>query len=158
FLPNGGQCRSAWYLAWRGGGVSEWSADRFVWLFHKEKLMQAMTRRQLLRTAGAGAAALGLSSLVLAEDNAPAYTLPELPIDFDAIEPYIDAMPMEIYHDRHHRAYVDNLNKALAGHPELAKQPIDDLMRHLQNVPQAIRGQVQNNGGGHANHTMFWEI
>jgi Fe-Mn family superoxide dismutase len=87
-----------------------------------------------------------------------AYELPPLPYSFDALEPYIDAMTMEIHHDRHHKAYVDNLNKALEQAPDLANQPIEDLLRNMSKVPESIRTAVQNNGGGHANHSMFWEI
>ena len=87
-----------------------------------------------------------------------AYTLPNLPYATKALEPFIDAQTMEIHHDRHHKAYVDNLNKALEGQAELASKPIDQLMRDIKSVPENIRQAVINNGGGHANHTMFWEI
>jgi len=87
-----------------------------------------------------------------------AYTLPPLPYPNNALEPYIDAMTMEIHHDRHHKAYVDNVNKALEGHPNLANKPIEQLLREINQVPENIRTAVRNNGGGHANHTMFWEI
>src|SRR5205085_4760637 len=87
-----------------------------------------------------------------------AYTLPPLPYPNNALEPYIDAMTMEIHHDKHHKAYVDNLNKALAGHEDLAKKPVQELLRDINSVPQDIRQAVINNGGGHANHTMFWRI
>jgi Fe-Mn family superoxide dismutase len=87
-----------------------------------------------------------------------AYTLPPLPYPNNALEPSIDAMTMEVHHDRHHKTYVDNLNKALEGQAELAKKPIDQLLRDINKVPENIRTAVRNNGGGHANHTMFWEI
>jgi Fe-Mn family superoxide dismutase len=87
-----------------------------------------------------------------------AYTLPPLPYPNNAMEPYIDAMTMEIHHDRHHKAYVDNLNKALEGHSNLQDKPIEQLLREISQVPESIRMAVRNNGGGHANHTMFWEI
>jgi superoxide dismutase, Fe-Mn family len=119
------------------------------------------TRRQVLRAAGAGAAALLLSPLRVladADKQAAGYQLPKLPYPYDALEPYIDAETMKIHHDKHHQAYVDNLNKALADHPELAKKPVEDLLRTIDSVPEAIRQTVINNGGGHANHTMFWEI
>jgi Fe-Mn family superoxide dismutase len=87
-----------------------------------------------------------------------AYTLPPLPYPNDALEPYIDAKTMEIHHDRHHKAYVDNLNKALEGHPALGNKPIDQLMRDINQVPENIRQAVINNGGGHANHSLFWVI
>jgi Fe-Mn family superoxide dismutase len=115
-----------------------------------------LTRRELLRAAGAGAAALALSPLTALAQGG--YTLPKLPYAFDALEPHIDAKTMEIHHDRHHQAYVDNLNKALAGNPDLMKMPIDELMRNIDKVPEKIRQAVINNGGGHANHTLFWEV
>jgi Fe-Mn family superoxide dismutase len=87
-----------------------------------------------------------------------AYTLPALPYPNNALEPHIDALTMEIHHDRHHKAYVDNLNKALEGQGGLASKPIEQLLREIHQVPENIRMAVRNNGGGHANHTMFWEI
>src|SRR5438067_13563916 len=87
-----------------------------------------------------------------------AYTLPPLPYPANSLEPYIDAMTMEIHHGKHHKAYVDNLNKALEGQAALASKPIADLLREINKVPENIRTAVRNNGGGHANHTMFWEI
>src|SRR5690349_22418863 len=87
-----------------------------------------------------------------------AYTLPPLPYPNNALEPSIDAMTMEIHHDRHHKAYVDNLNKALEGQTALANKPIEQLLREINQVPENIRQAVINNGGGHANHSMFWEI
>ncbi len=87
-----------------------------------------------------------------------AYTLPPLPYPNNALEPSIDAMTMEIHHDRHHKAYVDNLNKAIEGHPNLGNKPIEQLLREINQVPENIRTAVRNNGGGHANHSMFWEI
>jgi len=87
-----------------------------------------------------------------------AYTLPPLPYPNNALEPHIDAMTMEIHHDRHHKAYVDNLNKAIEGQASLGNQPIEQLLRNIKQVPDNIRQAVINNGGGHANHSMFWEI
>lgn len=87
-----------------------------------------------------------------------AYSLPPLPYATNALEPAIDAMTMEIHHGRHHKAYVDNLNKALETQAALAAKPIEQLLREITQVPENIRGPVRNNGGGHANHTMFWEI
>jgi len=86
------------------------------------------------------------------------YTLPPLPYAFDALEPHIDARTMEIHHDKHHAAYVNNLNNALKDHPELAAKPVNELIADLASVPEAIRTAVRNNGGGHSNHTFFWEI
>ncbi len=85
------------------------------------------------------------------------YTLPALPYASNALEPHIDARTMEIHHGKHHQAYITNVNKALEGSP-LADKPIDDLMRELNSVPEAIRTAVRNNGGGHANHTLFWTV
>jgi Fe-Mn family superoxide dismutase len=87
-----------------------------------------------------------------------AYTLPALPYPTNALEPHIDALTMEIHHGRHHKAYVDNLNKALEGQAALASKPIQQLLREITQVPDNIRQAVINNGGGHANHSMFWEI
>lgn len=87
-----------------------------------------------------------------------AYELPPLPYPFNALEPHIDARTMEIHHGKHHQAYINNVNKALEKYPELANKPIDDLMRGLASVPEDIRTAVRNNGGGHANHTLFWTI
>lgn len=86
------------------------------------------------------------------------HELPDLPYPFDALEPHIDARTMEIHHDRHHNAYVSKLNDALEGHPSLAGKSIEDLLRGIQQVPESIRTAVRNNGGGHANHSLFWEI
>jgi Fe-Mn family superoxide dismutase len=85
-----------------------------------------------------------------------AYTLPPLPYAFDALEPSIDARTMEIHHDKHHAAYVTNVNKALEGHADLAALPVETLIADLEKVPDAIRTVVRNNGGGHANHSLFW--
>lgn len=87
-----------------------------------------------------------------------AYSLPELPYAYDALEPHIDARTMEIHHTKHHNTYITKLNDALEGHAALAGKPIDDLMRGLSDVPEAIRTAVRNNGGGHANHSLFWTI
>jgi superoxide dismutase, Fe-Mn family len=86
------------------------------------------------------------------------FTLPPLPYSNDALEPHIDARTMEIHHDKHHQAYVNNLNAAIEKAPELAKKSLDDLMRSINSVPEAVRTAVRNNGGGHWNHSMFWEI
>ncbi|HZZ28041.1 MAG TPA: superoxide dismutase [Pirellulales bacterium] len=84
-----------------------------------------------------------------------AYTLPPLPYATDALEPYIDAKTMEIHHDKHHQAYVNNLNTALKD-SDLGNQPVEQLIANLDKVPEGIRTAVRNNGGGHANHSMFW--
>ena len=87
-----------------------------------------------------------------------AHSLPPLPYAFNALEPHIDARTMEIHHGKHHQAYVTNLNAALDKHPELHEKSIEDLLKSITSVPDDIRQAVVNNGGGHANHTMFWEI
>jgi Fe-Mn family superoxide dismutase len=86
------------------------------------------------------------------------YQLPALPYAFDALEPHIDARTMEIHHDKHHATYVNKLNEALASHADLAPKPVEDLLRGFDQVPEAIRTAVKNHGGGHANHSLFWEI
>ncbi len=86
------------------------------------------------------------------------YQLPALPYAFDALEPHIDAKTMEIHHDKHHATYVNNLNEALASHSDLKDKPVEDLLRGFDQMPEAIRGAVRNNGGGHANHSLFWEV
>jgi Fe-Mn family superoxide dismutase len=86
------------------------------------------------------------------------YELPPLPYDFNALEPHIDEQTMRIHHDRHHQTYVNNLNAALEKSPNLQNQPIDQLIRNIDQVPESARQAVINNGGGHANHSMFWEI
>jgi superoxide dismutase, Fe-Mn family len=86
------------------------------------------------------------------------FSLPALPYANDALEPYIDARTMEIHHTKHHQAYVNNLNAAVEKAPELANKSLDDLMRGINSVPEAVRTAVRNNGGGHWNHSMFWEL
>jgi Fe-Mn family superoxide dismutase len=86
------------------------------------------------------------------------HTLPPLPYDYAALEPHIDEQTMRIHHDKHHAGYVNNLNAALTDHPALAEKSVEDLIADLAAVPEAIRGAVRNNGGGHANHTLFWEV
>jgi Fe-Mn family superoxide dismutase len=86
------------------------------------------------------------------------YTLPDLPYPYDALEPYVDAQTMTVHHTKHHQTYVDKLNAALEGHDDLASQSVDDLMRNFTTVPESIRVAVQNHGGGHANHSLFWSI
>src|SRR6478752_2915229 len=87
-----------------------------------------------------------------------AFTLPPLPYAYNALEPHIDEQTMKIHHDKHHGTYVTNLNAALEKHPELQQKSIEDLIRGINSVPEDIRTAVRNNGGGHVNHTMFWQI
>ena len=87
-----------------------------------------------------------------------AHTLPPLPYAPDALEPHIDKQTMEIHHGKHHQAYVNNLNAALEKHPGLQSKAVEDLLRDINTVPEDIRTAVRNNGGGHANHAMFWQV
>ncbi|MHC4441888.1 MAG: superoxide dismutase [Planctomycetota bacterium] len=84
------------------------------------------------------------------------HTLPDLPYEYNALEPYIDEETMFVHHDKHHAAYVANLNKALQDHPHLIEKPIEEILADLNGIPEGIRTAVINNGGGHANHTLFW--
>ena len=87
-----------------------------------------------------------------------AFTLPDLPYGFDALEPHIDAQTMEIHHDKHHNAYVTKLNAALEGKADLESKSIEEIMANVSSIPEDIRGAVRNNGGGHYNHSLFWEV
>ena len=110
-----------------------------------------MTRRTLLKGVALGTAAAA------AHAADPPFTLPKLPYAYDALEPFIDAQTMQIHHDKHHQAYVDNLNKAVASDPSLAKMSVEELLQGIDKLPAAIRTQVRNQGGGHYNHTLFWQ-
>lgn len=119
-----------------------------------------MTRREALKTTAlvtAVAATSGIAELA-AQTPAPAgpFTLPPLGYAFDALEPHIDAQTMQIHHDKHHAAYVTNLNKAVAG-TELAAKPLEELLRDLKSAPEKVRTAVRNHGGGHYNHSLFWQ-
>lgn len=121
-----------------------------------------MNRRQAIKTTALATAAAVTIPNVIAQP-APAassgpFALPALPYAFDALEPHLDARTMEIHHDRHHKAYVDNLNKAVADAPELGKKSVEDLIKDLDSVPEKIRTAVRNNGGGHYNHSLFWRM
>ena len=87
-----------------------------------------------------------------------AFELPPLPYDYSALEPYIDTQTMQLHHDKHHAAYVNNLNAALKDNSQFTSMNVDDLMRHINDVPDSARTAVRNNGGGHSNHSMFWQI
>lgn len=134
-----------------------------------------LNRRQFLIMLGASAGALTIDGCALAEENTSvaqknptptptptkttgAIALPPLPYAYDALEPHIDAATMKFHHDKHHAAYVNNLNAALDKHPELKNQTIETLLRDLNKIPADIRTTFRNNGGGHVNHTMFWQI
>lgn len=86
------------------------------------------------------------------------HTLPKLPYEYNALEPYIDAKTMEIHHTKHHQAYIDKLNTALEKYPELAEKPVEDLLKDLSVIPEDIRTAVRNHGGGHYNHSLFWTM
>ena len=124
--------------------------------------MTSMSRRRLM-IAATGIAAVAVSpSIVFAQAAASAaagpFKLDPLTYSPNALEPHIDALTMEIHHDRHHQAYVSNLNNFAYEHPQIAAMPIAEVLGNLGNVPEAIRTGVRNNLGGHANHTMFWQI
>ena len=119
--------------------------------------MTPMTRRDLLRTAGAATALLTVPTLLEGAEPPKGFSLPKLPYGYDALEPHIDAKTMEIHHGRHHQAYVDNLNKALTG-SEWAGKPVEEVLVNLDKLPATIRTAVRNNGGGHLNHTLFWQM
>ena len=85
------------------------------------------------------------------------YTLPDLPYDFAALEPHISGKIMQLHHDKHHQAYVDKLNAAVEGYPELGNRSIEDLLQHLGDLPESARTAIRNNGGGHYNHSLFWQ-
>lgn len=123
--------------------------------------MSMILNRRALILGGAGiAAAWAAPRRALAQAAAPTgpFTLPPLPYAPDANEPHIDAQTMQIHHDRHHAAYVANLNAALKDHSQLARLPLEQILAKLSEVPESVRTAVRNNGGGHANHSMFWEI
>lgn len=86
------------------------------------------------------------------------FTLPELPYEYDALAPFISSEIQHLHHDKHHQAYVDNLNKALEKYPEWQDKPIEDIIKSLNQVPEDVRTAVRNNGGGHFNHSMFWQM
>src|ERR1700744_3484725 len=123
-----------------------------------------MTRRQAIQTGVLAGTAIAILPTAMAQTNSTStaapnagpYVLPPLPYAYDALEPYIDARTMEIHHDKHHASYVANLNKAVAEFPEVGKQPIENLLKNLDAVPEKIRTAVRNQGGGHYNHSLFW--
>lgn len=127
-----------------------------------------ITRRDAIQRVGMAATVCALGAgtrAAQAQTAAPPavvapgpYQLPPLPYAVDALEPHLDARTMEIHHDKHHAAYVQNLNKAVAEFPVLAGQPVEALLKTLPTVPEKIRTAVRNHGGGHANHTLFWSL
>lgn len=131
---------------------------------------ESIPRRQFIRMAGAGTMAICTSALAQSAGNKKPdknndkganrmpHTLPNLPYDFNALEPYIDEQTMKIHHGKHHQAYINNLNAALEKHPDLAAKKVEDLLAAVRSVPEDIRQTVINNGGGHMNHSMFWPL
>ncbi len=121
--------------------------------------MLDIQRRTLL--TGAAAAALSVTigpTRGWAADESGPFKLPQLPYDFSALEPTIDAQTMELHHDKHHAAYVKNLNAAVKDHPDVAAMKLEEILGKLPELPESIRTTVRNNAGGHANHSMFWQI
>jgi Fe-Mn family superoxide dismutase len=125
----------------------------------------SLNRRGFLQRAGATALAVGTVGFVgqrQARAQAPVatypFTLPPLPYAYDALEPTIDTLTMQIHHDKHHQAYITNLNKALEPHPELHSKSLKELLQGLDDLPEMLRIAVRNQGGGHYNHSMFWQI
>ncbi len=118
-----------------------------------------LTRRDLLRSSAVGAVSLAIPSLTYARQPAKGFTLPKLPYAYDALEPSIDAETMTIHYTKHHQAYVDNLNKALTAEaPEWLSKDIVEVVRDYKKLPEKIQTAVRNNGGGHLNHTWFWQM
>jgi superoxide dismutase, Fe-Mn family len=122
-----------------------------------------LSRRDLLTSGAAGfMTSFGILSAqhrsAAAQQHDAGFSLPILPYAIDALEPHIDARTMAIHHDKHHAAYVNNLNAALKGHPGHHGKPIEDLLKGLASLPDSIRTAVRNNGGGHYNHTLFWTV
>jgi Fe-Mn family superoxide dismutase len=129
-----------------------------------------MTRRQALKKAALASVAYTAVSSLRTASAQPApgpaapgasggpFTLPPLPYPYDALEPEIDALTMQIHHDKHHATYVANLNKAVAQFPELGMKTVEDLLKDLNAVPEKVRTAVRNQGGGHCNHSLFWQM
>lgn len=117
-----------------------------------------LDRRRFLALTAAGAATAALPRMAFAQDSAKPFTLPPLGYPYEALEPHIDAQTMNIHHTRHHQTYVNNANAAAGRWPELAKMKIEDVLRDLSKAPEDVRTTVQNNLGGHWNHTFFWEV
>jgi Fe-Mn family superoxide dismutase len=117
-----------------------------------------MISRRLFLSGATLLAVSAASPLAFAQAPAGPFKLDPLPYPAGKNEPHIDAMTMEIHHDKHHAAYVKNLNDALAGHADLAGMPLPEMLANLAKAPETIRTAIRNNGGGHANHTMFWQI
>jgi Fe-Mn family superoxide dismutase len=119
-------------------------------------MLAAVPAAAAFSRAAAGAETSATASAVMPSGGA--FSLPRLPYAYDALEPIIDVQTMRLHHDKHHAAYVDNLNKALVGHEDVARQGLDKLLSDLSAVPESVRTAVRNHGGGHWNHTFFWEL
>src|SRR5882724_8075498 len=127
-----------------------------------------MTRRNAIKATALASAACAAAWPGRSQPAAPAvsaapaatgpFTLPPLPYAYDALEPHLDQLTMQIHHDKHHQAYVTGLNKAVTGHPELEKLSVEELVRGLNGLPEGVRTVVQNMGGGHYNHWLFWQM
>ena len=129
-----------------------------------------MTRRQALKATALASAVCATTTtlrMAMAQPALPSptaagapgpFALPPLPYAFDALEPHVDALTMQIHHDKHHATYVANLNKAVAEFPDLGKQRVEDLVRNLNAAPEKVRAAIRNHGGGHYNHTLFWQM
>jgi Fe-Mn family superoxide dismutase len=119
-----------------------------------------LSRRDALKTLALSTGALALGSQ--RSDAQPAagdvHKLPPLGYDYDALEPFIDAETMKLHHDKHHAAYVAKLNQALEKEPSLASRPLEDLLKNLDTLPESVRTEIRNKGGGHYNHTLFWQL
>jgi Fe-Mn family superoxide dismutase len=128
----------------------------------EEDSMTSLTRRHLFGTIAGAAAVTRAPRIVVAQTSPPPaagpFSVEPLAYPFNALEPYIDAKTMQIHHDLHHGAYVNNLNTIAKDHPQIAQMPIQDVLAKLSELPESIRTPVRNNLGGHANHTMFWQI
>ncbi len=126
----------------------------------------SVTRRDALKTIGAGAALLSLGAIATSHAATPAaagattqpFTLPKLAYAYDALEPHIDAKTMEIHHSKHHQAYITNANNALASHTALKNSSAEELLKNLNAAPEAVRTTLRNNVGGHLNHAFFWRV
>jgi len=129
--------------------------------------MIKMTRRQALKTTALASAACATATALPCMSAQPAatptaaaapFTLPPLPYAFDALEPYMDALTMQIHHDKHHAAYVAGLNKAVASFPAVGGRTVEDLLKNLSSVPEPIRAAIRNQGGGHYHHALLWQM
>jgi len=124
------------------------------------KLDSKISRREALKTLALTSGMLALAGPQIAAQQLPGevHKLQPLGYDYDALEPFIDAETMKLHHDKHHAAYVAKLNQALEKEPTLAARPLEDLLKNLETLPEAIRTDIRNQGGGHYNHTLFWQL